>query len=152
MSRESVEIVRAGLDAWNRRDWDAALAQIDPDVEWHLSGAVPDLPGSYYGHQGVREFWRAWTGAWAQITADVERLIDLGDNVLVLAHFRAGSRDEITVDQPVAFLFTLRGGMVVRFKSYWDREEAFAAVSELDVRSNPDALAHNRRGDGRMQM
>jgi ketosteroid isomerase-like protein len=33
MSQENVEIVRRGLDAWNRRDWDEALKDAAPDVE-----------------------------------------------------------------------------------------------------------------------
>jgi hypothetical protein len=39
MSEENVEIVREQIDAFNRGDYEAALAVLDKDVEWH----VPDV-------------------------------------------------------------------------------------------------------------
>jgi ketosteroid isomerase-like protein len=39
MSEENVEIVRKGVDAFNRGDYEEALAVLDQDVEWH----VPDV-------------------------------------------------------------------------------------------------------------
>ena len=33
MSRENVELVHRAFDAFNRRDWDAFLGLMDPDVE-----------------------------------------------------------------------------------------------------------------------
>jgi len=54
--------------------------------------------------------------------------MSLGDSALVLVHFRASGRSQIAVDQSVAFLFTMRDGLVVRFQSYWDRATALEAV------------------------
>ena len=128
MSQENVEIVRAGMEAWNRRDFDAVLATLAPEVEWGLSGAVPDVADVYHGHDGVRAFWEGWTASWEEIQNEPEEYIDLGDSVLVLVHFRASGRNQIAVDQSVAFLFTMRDGLVVRFQSYWDRATALEAV------------------------
>jgi hypothetical protein len=33
MSQENVEIVRASIDGWNRRDWDVALKDAAPGIE-----------------------------------------------------------------------------------------------------------------------
>ena len=41
MSLENVEIVRAKHDAFNRGDYEEALAVLAQDVEWH----VPDVAG-----------------------------------------------------------------------------------------------------------
>jgi ketosteroid isomerase-like protein len=131
MSQQNVEMVRRGLDAWNRRDWEAGLADLDPDIVWRTSGVVPDLETSYRGHDGVMEFWRAWTDSWDHISVDTEELVDLGDHVLVLAHFRAGSREEIKVDQPIAFLFTIGNGRLTAFQSYWERDTVWPDVEKL---------------------
>jgi ketosteroid isomerase-like protein len=40
MSQENVEAFKRGLDAYNRRDLDALLETLDPDVEWHPALAV----------------------------------------------------------------------------------------------------------------
>jgi ketosteroid isomerase-like protein len=50
MSEENVEVVRQGADAMNRRDPDAFLACLHPDVQWEESGDVlPGLRGVYRG-------------------------------------------------------------------------------------------------------
>ena len=35
MSQENVEAVKRGVAAYNRGDYEALLAEFDPDVEWH---------------------------------------------------------------------------------------------------------------------
>ena len=43
MSRENVDSFKRGLDAYNRRDLDALLETLDPDVEWHPATAAHSL-------------------------------------------------------------------------------------------------------------
>src|SRR6478609_3993713 len=101
MSQENVELVQHGIDAWNRRDWNGGLVNMSPDIVWRTSGVVPDLKKVYTGHDGVLEFWHNWAESWDTIQIVPEEMRDLGDHVLFVGHFRAGSRGEITVDQPV---------------------------------------------------
>jgi ketosteroid isomerase-like protein len=57
MSRENVEIVRAGLDAFNRGDRDAALKDVPPDFEFDMSRAIsPDQRG-VYGADQLGQLW-----------------------------------------------------------------------------------------------
>ena len=42
MSQENVEVVRKATDAVNRRDLDAFVAILSPDVVWEVN---PELPG-----------------------------------------------------------------------------------------------------------
>ena len=42
MSQENVEIVRRAYEAFNRHDFDAALGEVDPNVEWHQITQFPD--------------------------------------------------------------------------------------------------------------
>jgi len=35
MAEENVEAFRRGADAYNRRDVEAVLDRVDPEVEWH---------------------------------------------------------------------------------------------------------------------
>jgi ketosteroid isomerase-like protein len=128
VSKENVEIVRTGLEAWNRGDFDQSLAEMAPDVVWRTSGVIPDLETEYRGHDAVREFWRAWTGSWDHIRIATEKYVDLGDQVVVLATFHARSRDDIAVDQPIAFLFTVTNGRLSAFQSYWERKQLYADI------------------------
>ncbi len=133
MSR-NVEIVQRGLDAWNRRDWEGGLEEMRDDIVWRTSGVVPDLEKTYEGLDGVRAFWKAWAESWDTIVIDPEELRDMGDHVLVVGHFRAGSRGEIKLDQPVAFIFRIEDNQLVEFQSYWNRDEVWPDVERLEQR------------------
>jgi ketosteroid isomerase-like protein len=128
MSEENVHVVRTGIEAWNRRDWDAAMMAFHPEIEWRNAGVLPDVADVYRGHEGVRVFWDSWAGSWDDIQLEPEEFIDLGDRVLVLARFRASGRNQIEVNRPIAQLWTMRDGLIVSFQSYWDRAEALAAA------------------------
>jgi ketosteroid isomerase-like protein len=61
-SRINVEIVRASWEAWRRRDMEALFDFYDPAIEWDMTRSnVPDM-GVCYGHEGVRAFFREWSG------------------------------------------------------------------------------------------
>ena len=62
MSQENVEIVRRIIDATRRGDWGAALRDYDQGVILDQSR----MPGGgvYRGHEGLREFYGRWFGAW----------------------------------------------------------------------------------------
>src|SRR6478609_1162833 len=95
MSQENVEVVRAATEAAKNPeavhrlahgDMDA-IALIAPDVEWDATGSrdlVPDLADVYWGHEGVRTYWRRWLAAWRDLEFDVEDYLDAGDEVVVL--------------------------------------------------------------------
>jgi ketosteroid isomerase-like protein len=58
----------------------------------------------------------------------VERFIDLGDQVLTLSYFDGKARDEIEVRRPLAHLWTLRDGKVIRMNAFQDHHRALEAV------------------------
>ena len=66
MSQENVEIVRRGIDAWNRGDRAEALAHYAPEAEWHTSGEFADQ-GIYRGHAGIERLW-------TELEEDIEEL------------------------------------------------------------------------------
>jgi hypothetical protein len=56
MSQENVEAAERFIDAYNRRDVEAMLADLDPEIEWH-SGILTGLGGEaavFRGHEGFR--------------------------------------------------------------------------------------------------
>jgi ketosteroid isomerase-like protein len=129
----NVAVVLRGIELWNAGDWEAALEDLEPDVEWHTSGDIPGFDPVYHGHDGVRRFWRAWTETWESIRIDVEEVIDRGDDVFLLARFRARGRDGLEVDQPVGFRFKSHptSRRLQRFESFWHRDDM-----PLDVRTS----------------
>src|SRR5215212_4808786 len=87
MSQENVEIVRELLAAFKRRDHESAFEFYDPEIEWDATGVselIPDLAGTYHGHDGVRAYWRHWLSAWKDLEFEVEDVRGGGDDVVAL--------------------------------------------------------------------
>ena len=75
----------------------------------------------YTGAEGFTEFWRNLREPWESITAEVERIVDLGDRVLELHTFHStGKKSGIEVTQRYANIFTFRDGMVSGVVGYGD--------------------------------
>jgi ketosteroid isomerase-like protein len=131
MGRENIEIVQGVIDGWLRGD-PATLDLISPDVVYV---APPTMPGgkTYHGHQGVLEWVVDWRREWIDYELEVERLEDLGDQVITVERNHAtGKRSGVEVDMQTFSLWTLRDGKVVRWEGFPTEEEANAAAGQAD--------------------
>jgi ketosteroid isomerase-like protein len=128
MSQENVDIVRQMIDAFNRGDFEASLAFLDEDIEWHDPPNVPGA-GVHRGPGEGRRWMVRWLGAWESYTAEAEELIDAGSQVVVVHYERGtGKGSGVEVDHRSANLFDLRKGKVVRRRPFPSRGEALEAA------------------------
>jgi ketosteroid isomerase-like protein len=132
MSEENVEIVRRSLAAWQRDDFEAWVALIHPDIEWHeaMRSRVEGEGSVFRGHQGMREFWAFWRTQVEDFQAEVKDTLDLGDDrVLQLLDIRwRGTASGITLEGELALLMTLRDGRISRSVDYLNHAEALEAA------------------------
>ena len=128
MSRENVERVRIGYEAFNRGDLDAALEGFPPDVEWHVWGELPERE-VYRGPEGIKQFWQMWRDSFEGFEIKVERIFDADDRVVVLlAATGSGRGSGVEVRTPTfAQLWTFEGDKVIRVEMLTEAE-ALAAV------------------------
>jgi hypothetical protein len=129
VSRERVELVRQGFEAWNEQDPHWVLEHMAPEVEW-ITPETDPYPGTYRGYEGVREFWSRWRQAVGQLRFHPQELIDADDHVVVIARRRA--RNEHTglqIDDQIAQVFTFRDDdKCVRVQEFHGREAAMNAA------------------------
>jgi ketosteroid isomerase-like protein len=127
MSQEKVEIVRAALNAFNRRDWDALLEHAAPSFEYDLSRAVGPWRGVYRRGQ-VLSVVSDLVENWEWIQFEPNELIEVGDDVVVPWTMRGGGRDGIELEARATFVWTIRDGAVERICLYQERQEALEAA------------------------
>lgn len=128
--------IRQGFEAFNRRDWQAALIGLHPEIEVHTDkdpAGVPfgaDLEDVYHGHQGLVALWEQWLQAWDEYRFEVEELIDTGEKVVVLLRQRARGRGSgVELDQALAQVYTAdANGMPVLIEVFWDPARALKAA------------------------
>ena len=135
MSQENVELLRRSYEAWNRRDFDSALAIYDTDVVWTFTAEARGaaFKSVYRGPDGVRGFWDTFIEPWEDVNIEIEEIRDAGDSVLALVVF-SRARDGLAIDQPFVHVITFRGSQGIRFEAFAKRElqEALEAAGLSD--------------------
>jgi ketosteroid isomerase-like protein len=117
MSEENVEIVRRGLDAWNRRDIDDLLADTDPGIEYVNSPTAVE-PGTRRGVAEVRAVWRAQREILLDARFEVDRFFDRGDEIVVLGRLsRRMPGSDARIDDRFLGSWKLRHGKVIRVEA-----------------------------------
>jgi ketosteroid isomerase-like protein len=136
MSRENVEIVRAGIEAWNAGDMGALLETYDPDAIMRPAEGWPE-PGPYVGREAVmRQFEQAretWDTDAIELIGDI---VHGADRVVVRSIWRGiGHGPESSME--LTAVYTLRKRRVLYQEFFWDYAEALATVglSEREAHS-----------------
>src|ERR1700716_4577042 len=130
MSRENVEVVRRAYEAWNRRDFDEAAELLAPDVELQMPPNLPDVE-TWRSSDEVTRGLEAFLESWTELRVEVHELIDAGDRVVALVHYRGQAAltglavEGAGVD---AAVWTLRDGRAIKGQMYGGTDEALAAA------------------------
>jgi ketosteroid isomerase-like protein len=122
MSEENVELVRRIYDAWSREE--SARDFLAEDVEY----VNPDYavePGTRRG----RASFRIVRETFEDFKIRIDRFIDAGDDVVVLAHYTAsGSGGGVPLQGEHGYLWTVRDGLAVRFCWFQSHREVLKAA------------------------
>jgi ketosteroid isomerase-like protein len=128
MSRENVEIVRNGFEAWDRHDYEAAASHFSPDVEIDVTDRVLN-PAIYSGLDGAMRFRDEIAETWDEFHVEIEDVVSAGHEVVVLVRSSGlGRASGAQVDSRAAWVAAVREQRITRLRLYRDRSQALAAV------------------------
>jgi ketosteroid isomerase-like protein len=127
VSQENVEVIKAGIDAWNAGDMDRFRDIYDPNVVLHT---VPDWPepGPFVGREAVMRLFNQVRETWESDAVEpLGELIEIADHVLFTHTYRGGGRGpDWSIEQTI--VYTLRKGRIILQEYFWDQDEALKAV------------------------
>jgi ketosteroid isomerase-like protein len=128
VSQENVEVVRAALEAFNRRDGAAFDALLASDAEiFPVRAAVERM--SYQGADAGSQYCAAVDERWENARWEVEDIRDDCNWVLALGHIRGRGRDSgAAFDARAGWVAHLDEGLITRFQTFSDRSAALKAV------------------------
>jgi ketosteroid isomerase-like protein len=128
MSQENVELVRAGIDAVNRRDLTtlSAMWRSDGEIDW--SQARGPLKGVYRGQRERETFLHEFYSTFAEVQVEVHGFTDAGSQVVVPNTGRFQGRDGIEVTASSTFVFTVENGLIIRLRLFQEPAEALEAA------------------------
>jgi ketosteroid isomerase-like protein len=141
MSRENLELVRqlqpgpAGdlvplvRDDASSAAWTKAVAPVfHPDVE-SVIHVIDAESVTHVGLAGLRSAWLEWLVPWMSYRSDLDRLIEVGDQVVALVRdYGRRAPGDAEVEMIAAAVWTVRDGKVARVEFYADRATALEAV------------------------
>ena len=130
MSQENVEVTERFIDAYNRRDVEAMLADLDPEIEWH-SGitSLAREDGTFLGYEGFRAALRDVYEALGETHIECSEIRDLGDRIVTDGRFHVRGRESgAETMSPWAAVADFKGSKGIRIRSYFNVEEALEAA------------------------
>ena len=127
MSQENVEVVRAGIDAWNRGDMNALRELYDPDIIVRAPEGWPE-PGPFVGRDAVMHQWEQTRETWdADALEPISDFIDAAGQVVLRLVWR-GARYGPEVNMEFTIIYTIRKGRISGLEYFWDHADALEAV------------------------
>jgi ketosteroid isomerase-like protein len=134
---ELIDRLRTAYDGFTRRDMQAILSVMDPDIEWDATDALAHT-GMFHGHDGVTDYIETLSGAWDEYELVPEQFTESSDgrHVMVLGSVRGRLVSGQDVDARFAHVLQVEDGKVTRLKVCLDRE---AALREMPASAGPAA-------------
>jgi ketosteroid isomerase-like protein len=132
MSEENVAKARAFIEAYNRRDFDAAVENFDPEVDWILPARQSS--DSCRGPEEVKRFWEGIDETFEELRLEPQEWVDAGDRVATrLRHHGQGKGSGIEINTELYHqVATFRDGRMVRIEYFADWAEALEAAGIVD--------------------
>ena len=134
-----MELVERFLKLYNRREIDAWVEMMAPDVEWHVDPEDPDTT-VHRGPEAVKRYGLTWVEM-MNVNVEVREVFDAGDDQAV-AWTRGeslGGLSGASTGMDLAFIFKLRDGLVVRVQETQDKRKALEAVGLSEQGAHADS-------------
>ena len=128
MPRESLEVVRAIYDAFNRGDTDAILELVDPAVVVEDHAVIDGT--TYEGRDGALRFLAFQAEAFNAQSVELEQLIETGEETVAVIRLRGeGPVSRVPLEGRFSHVWEIASGMVRRLRVYATTEEALEAAA-----------------------
>src|SRR5918996_794533 len=88
MTQSEIEMVRAGYEAVNRGDWDAAFRHTHSDFEWKSDDRLLNA-GTYRGREEIQRFLADQRKPFDEVINQPEEFFQQGDQVVAFVLLRS---------------------------------------------------------------
>ena len=128
MSEENVDRARAFIEAYNRRDFDAAVADFDRYIQWVLPARQSS--DNCVGPDEIIGFWNRIEETFDDLQLVPQEYVDGGERVATrLRHTGRGKGSGAEIDTELYHqVATFHQGTIVRMEYFASWPEALAAI------------------------
>jgi ketosteroid isomerase-like protein len=146
MSEENVAKSVAFIEAYNRRDFEEAVKDFDPHIEWVLP--PQQASDSCIGPRNVIRFFEGIDETFEDLQLTPQEVVDAGDRVATrLRHRGRGKASGAEIDAELYHqVMTFRDGVIVRAEYFDNWEAALAAARASDEAETASERSARRAG------
>jgi ketosteroid isomerase-like protein len=120
MEQSDLDILRAGYDAFVRREIELLLDCVHPELELHTYGE-----GTFRGHRGLLRWIATMDEGYEEWGVDVEEILDWGPRAIVVAVLHGRSRiNKIENSQRFFIVWEVRDGKAAVGRHLIDMDSA----------------------------
>jgi ketosteroid isomerase-like protein len=129
MSQENVDVVRTFYERWDARNLAPAFELLSPNVEWHTAPASLSAGKTVHGVKALLAHMDDLHDTTLRQTGYIERIVDLGEEVLVLEReIYVGRASGVRVEARTGGIYTVAEGRIVRVRGFMSYEDALEAA------------------------
>ena len=130
MANENLDVVKRLMLAYNRADFQTALALIDPAVRVYPRSEELSVKEVYTGHAGAFEYLGTWHAQWDDYESEPLSSREAPDATILVEMAARGhlKKSGITVDEPFDHAFTVANGKVTEWRMFDSHEQALEAL------------------------
>ncbi len=138
MSQENVELIERFWKLYNRREIDAWVGMMAPDLEWHVDPQDPDTT-VHRGPEAAKRYVLDWAET-MNTTVEVRQVFEAGDQIVTWTRVESRGRlSGVPAGLDLAFIFKLRDGLVTRVQETQDKREALEAAGLAEQDAHADS-------------
>jgi ketosteroid isomerase-like protein len=129
MSLENVGIMQRAIEAINRGDLEASVADFAPDFEFVPSGLIPGSESVYRGLEDYRAYGEQLFAEFDDVRYEMHEVVEAGDRVLISLTLRGtGKQSGAETSWSFFHVYAFRDGKVTHGQGFADKQEALKAA------------------------
>ena len=135
MSDKNLQIVQDAYAAFGRRDINALLGYMTPDIDWQMFGTELPTSGLRHNQAEVKKFFEQVEQAWNFERFEPRTFIVQGDTVVALGYYSGTAKStgkKFAADW--AHVFWIKNGKVAKFREYTDTANLIGAYLSATAR------------------
>lgn len=135
MPEQPAVLVERLYDAFNRRDPEGITAVCDEAMEFFpvVTAEAVGRDAPYVGPAGLHDYLADTAQVWEELLITPNQVEQRGERLLVRGRVYARSRELGIRDMPVAWIWEVRGGRIVRGEVFPDPEHAVERFTVASV-------------------
>jgi ketosteroid isomerase-like protein len=128
------EVVEELYRCFRQQDVERFTQLCSPSIIWQQNSGFPG-EGTHQGPTAVlNKVYKAFNIEWKRWSFVIERMLDAGDDIIVLGYFSGSKRDsDERFTLAASHIYSFRDGKVIKFQQFTDEQKTLVKNASLAI-------------------